>query len=131
MIAKRDRSRVKGRLGSGGYFALPHAVMSQRKFAALSAHGKTLLLDLGWQFRGGNNGDLAATWSIMEARGWRSRSTLGRALSELLQAGLIMKTRQGGRRVCSLYALAWLRIDECDGKLDVAPTKAPPGGWRD
>ena len=88
------------------------------------------MIDLFAQFKGSNNGDLAAAWKLMEKRGWRSKETLHRAKRELLEKGFIVTTRQGGRHVCSLFAVTWLAIDECSGKLDVAPTRVAPGYWK-
>jgi hypothetical protein len=60
--------------------------------------------------------------------GFRSKETLTRALDELLDARLIIRTcigrftNPGGK--CALYALAWPPIDDCRGKqLDVGPTR--------
>ena len=126
----RTRRKNVGRADSGGFLALPHAVLDSPNFRALSAHGVKLLCDLGRQYRGTNNGDLCATWSLMRVRGWRSRDTLGLALAELLHFGLIERTRQGGMHQCSLYALTWNAVDDCKGKLDCAPTRVPSGKWR-
>lgn len=127
----RDRRKAKGRAESGGFFALPHAVMMSQAFRSLSAQAVKLLCDVGGQFRGKNNGDLCVTWRVMERLGWRSRDTLTRALRELRDAGFIELTRQGGLNRCSLYALTWRPIDDCGGKLDVAPTKVASNAWRD
>lgn len=105
--------------------------MASPNYRELSAHAVKLLNDLGLQFRGANNGDLSAAWKLMQPRGWRSRDTLGRALAELLHFGLIEKTRQGGLNHCSLYALTWLAIDECKGKLDVSATAVASGKWKE
>ena len=85
----RNRRKHTGRAESGGFFALPHAVMASPAFRNLSAHGVKLLCDLGGQYRGANNGDLGAAWRVMNPLGWRSRDTLSRALRELIDAGLI------------------------------------------
>lgn len=131
----RSRSKHKGRATSGGFLALPHAVMDSPAFRGLSAHALKLLIDLAAQYRGANNGDLSAAWAVMRERGWKSRDTLAKALRELLEAGLIERTREGGRpgkggnRVCALYALTWLAIDDCNGKC--TPTRTPSGLWRE
>ena len=125
----RTRCKMMGRADSGGYLKLPHAVLASPSYRMLSAHAVKLLCDLGSQFKGGNNGDLCATWSLMHARGWKSRDTLGKALAELLHYGMIEQTRQGGLHRCSLYALTWHAIDECKGKLDCAATRVPSGKW--
>ena len=67
---------------------------------------------------------------LLKERGFRSKETLSRAINELLEARLIMRTRvgyfqnPGGR--CALYALTWQPIDECGGKLEVAATSKAP-----
>ncbi|MFT3792091.1 MAG: hypothetical protein QM741_13675 [Rudaea sp.] len=129
-LKKRDRRKHKGRADGGGFFALPHAVMAAPSYRGLSAHAVKLLCDLGSQYRGNNNGDLATAWRIMRSLGWRSRDTLFRAQRELLESGLIEPTRQGGLHKCSLFALTWLPIDECDGKLDVRATRVASGTWK-
>jgi hypothetical protein len=126
----RSRAKQTGRRESGTHFALPHAVMASPSYRGLSAHAVKLLCDLGGQYNGYNNGDSCAAWRIMQPLGWRSRDTLGRALAELLQAGMIEKTRQGGLNRCSLYALTWCAIDECKGKLDMSATHVPSGLWK-
>lgn len=126
----RRRSKLKGRAVSSTFFSWPHAVASSEAYRTLSAQAVKLLNDVCFQFRGANNGDLAVTWSLMQQRGWKSRDTLRKALVELLEHGLLELTRQGGRHKCSLYAVTWLPIDECDGKLDVRPTTVASGQWR-
>ena len=66
----------------------------------------------------------------MSKKGWKSRDTLDRSLLELMESGFIRKTRQGGRRKCNLFAVTWLAINECGGKLDVAATRVAPNTWR-
>lgn len=126
----RSREKTTGRKETGGWFGLPHAVLDSPNYCALSAHAVKLLNDLGSQLRGHNNGDLCATWSILQLRGWRSRDTLTRALAELQHYGLIEKTRQGGMNRCCLYAFTWRPIDECHGKLDVSATAVASGLWK-
>lgn len=126
----RRRERAKGRREGGSFVALPHAVIGGDEWADLSAHAVKLLLDLYAQYRGNNNGDLTAAWSILKVRGWRSKDTIYRALDELIGAGWLIKTRQGGRHTPSLYAVSWQAIDHCDGKLDVVETNTAPGTWK-
>jgi hypothetical protein len=128
MNKKRAKLTGKGTLGS--YVALPHAVLNSSNFLRMSAHGVKLVLDLYSQYYGHNNGDFSMSWTRMRRRGWRSRETLEAARDEALHYGWIVLTRQGGRNRCSLYAVTWQEIDECKGKLDVRPTKAPLGTWR-
>jgi len=93
----------------------------------MAAH---LLDNLTAQFNGTNNGDLSAAPKIMKLYGWNSQGSLHKALAELLAFGFIEQTRQGGKNQCSLYAVTWLPIDDCKGKLDVSPTKVPSNLWK-
>tara|TARA_R110001583_G_scaffold195485_1_gene374109 strand:- start:1735 stop:2145 length:411 start_codon:yes stop_codon:yes gene_type:complete len=129
MAGKWERNN--NRKQSGQYFGLPHAVMASPNYIRLSSHAVKLLNDLGFQYNGKNNGDLCATWSMMIQRGWKSASTLYKAINELTHYGFIFKSRQGGRHKPTLYSLTWQSIDECKGKLDIKPTNAPQGLWRE
>jgi len=124
-MAKDRRARATGKTGNAPFLHIPHSVLSSNAYKALDGWGAKLLLDVAGQYKGHNNGDLCAAWSILQAKGWKSKGTLHRALNALLETGLIEQTRQGGRNRCSLYAVTWKNIDECKGKLDVSPTKAP------
>lgn len=124
------RDKHKGRAYTGAFLGIPVAVLDSDNYKALSFKARALLLDVGSQYRGNNNGDLAAAWSIMRRRGWKSKDTLQRALRELLEAGMIEQTRWGGLHCCSLYALTWFPIQECGGKLDVNPTAVASALWR-
>ena len=111
--------------------ALPHAVLRHPNFANLSPRATKLLLDLCSVYNGRNNGDMATAWTIMRKRGWRSRDQLFKAQEELSEKGFIIKTRQGGRNRCNLWAIAFWSIDECDGKLDIPTTNVPSGDWKE
>ena len=123
--------RIKGR-----FIALPHFVINDPKFLELSPGAVKLLIDIAEQFNLKNNGDLCAAFSIMRRRGWKSKDTLNRKLRELIDAGFIQQTRQGGlNNGPNLYAITWKPIDECldkrgNHKLDVSPTKEPSNLWR-
>ena len=124
----RDKFKVKR--NTGWFLKMPVEVLDSPRYCGLSFKARALLLDLGAQYRGNNNGDMAAPWSLMKTRGWRSKETLRNALLELLGAGMIELTRQGGLHCPSLYALTWLEINECGGKLDVEATQVASGAWR-
>ncbi|MBD9357845.1 hypothetical protein [Methylomonas albis] len=135
MVDKRQK--FKGRRSGQTFGAKPHHIFraniktSQPSPASVLSHMAAHLLDnLVAQFNGNNNGDLAAAPKIMKLYGWTSQGSVHSALTELLANGFIEQTRQGGRNKCSLYALTWLAIDECDGKLDVSPTRVPSNLWK-
>lgn len=123
-MAKKKRDRVST---PGGFLALPKLLMESRDFRELSPSALKVLLVLGGQYRGWNNGDLAATHSMMKEWGGMAEGTLSKALKELQERNLITKTRDNRRgregARCALYALTWERIDDCPGKeLDVPPS---------
>lgn len=125
------RRRQTGRKERGSFVALPHEILNHANFVAMKPRAVKLLLDLLSQFKGANNGDLAMAWKSMAARGWTSRDQLAKARRELLERGWIVTTRAGRiPNVCALYAVTWLPIDECGGKLDRQPTHRALGRWR-
>jgi hypothetical protein len=113
----------------GAFLALPMALLHCPKFRALSAHGVKLLLDIGSQYNGKNNGDLSAAWKVMKPKGWRSETTLTRAKAELLAAGFIAETRKGHLpNLCSLYGITWQPLNP-NPKLDARAAGFPAGAW--
>ena len=123
---KNDRQGVKGR-----FVLLPHAVLDSLAYRTLMPRAVKLLIDIAYQYNGHNNGDLTAAWGFMRNRGWSSRDTLARAISDLIGAGLVIRTRDGmfqnPHSKCALYAITWQSIDECAGKdLVIGPTNTAP-----
>jgi hypothetical protein len=124
------KEKRRNKWGGGPFNAIPRDFLNSLLLAQLSAHALKLLLDLISQYNGMNNGDLCITWKFMERRGWSGRSMLAKAQSELLECGLLVLTRQGGRHRASLYALSIYSIDECSGKIEeLSATKDPVKKW--
>lgn len=102
--------------------------MDTHDYRNLGPNAIKLLNAMIYQHRGHNNGDLTAAFGYMRKFGFRSKQTLSKAVTELVKANLIIKTRHGrfmnpGGQ-CDLYALTWLPIDECRGKnLELGPTR--------
>jgi hypothetical protein len=114
-----------------GYLHLHKALVNSEDFKSLKGNSIKLLIDLGNQYNGHNNGDLCATLSVMRKRGWNSNQQLQKALNELVTKNLIIQTKQGGLNYGpNLYALTWQPINECNGKLDVRPTNRPPRDFK-
>ena len=124
----RTSPKAKGRKERGSFAGIPKVVMRHPDYIALSPNAKNLLLEFAFQFNGYNNGNLNAAWSNLNKRGWKSKTTLSKALKELLASNFIILTRTGyfqnpGKR-CALYALTWRPINECPGKdLEVKSTE--------
>ena len=115
----------------GGYAGIPRVVMKTADYVGLSYKAKALLQELAFQYKGGNNGDLTVALSVLRSRGWKREATISAAVSELMNAKLIVRTREGRfsnpGSCCALYAVAWKSINECSGKrLDHPPTINPP-----
>lgn len=135
MTAKRHQ--VKGRRTNHTFAAKPHNIFKadcknkiKSPASELSHMAAHLLDNLIAQFDGRNNGDLSAAFKIMTLYGWNSKGSVHKALAELLALGFIEQTRQGGKNQCSLYAVSWLPIDECNGKLDVKSTSVASNLWK-
>ncbi len=109
---------------NGRFIAIPHNVLNCPDYMALSSIAKSVLIELVMQYNGSNNGDLSLAWSVMKSRGFGAESTVIRGKKTLLERKIITEVRKGiamgGIRLCSLYALNWLRVDEVfypDGSL--------------
>jgi hypothetical protein len=130
-LMSRSYEKSKGRKESGSFLAIPHTVLNSPNFHHMTHKAKAMLLDLGAQYKGKNNGDLSATWNQLKPKGWRSKATITAALNELEYYGFIVKSRQGGRRQCSLYALTWRSIDECNRKTEIPATNVASNDWKE
>jgi len=123
---KRKKSKSKA-ITYRGFFHLHRPLLSCEDFISLKGNSMKLLIDIGSQYNGYNNGDLCASLSVLRSRGWNSNQQLTKALKELLNKNLILLTKQGGLHMGpNLYAITWQPIDACGGKLDVPPTTLPP-----
>jgi hypothetical protein len=114
----------------GTFLLLHHHMLRHKSFGSLSANAAKLFIEVAIEYNGKNNGDLSATFNTLKMRGFKSKGTLDRALKELMNKGFIQKTRQGGKNKCCLYGLTVFKLDECDGKMDVSPTKVASMLWK-
>lgn len=107
----------------GPWLPVPLEFLRSRACAELSPLASKLLLDVFGLLstNGGRNGDLCLAPKLMAQRGWTSRASLGAAVKELEDNGLLARTRQGSRLDCNLFACTLYPLD-CDlRKLDVRP----------
>ncbi len=124
------RKKYKHDWGSQGAWAIPKALMRHPDFKQLSFSAVKVLVVLGEQYNGRNNGNLAATHTMLRQWGGMAKGTLAAALRELQARNLIIKTRDYNRSrdgaSPTLYALTWVNVDDCPGKmLEVSPTAKP------
>jgi hypothetical protein len=116
----------------GPWLPMPIEFLRSRACATLSPHAIKLLMDM-CSMLGANayaNGDLAVYAENMAVRGWTSSATLRAALQELLRAELIVITRQGGKNLCSLYAITLWPLHCNQEKLDVGPGAYTTSDWQ-
>lgn len=109
-----------------GFAGIPREIIESEDYRSLSASAVKLLVELAYQYRGHNNGDLTTAWTVLKDRGWKSRTTIEKARDELLRADLIVCTREGRflnpGGVCALYALRWCPInDSSKFSIDALP----------
>jgi hypothetical protein len=124
-MAKKSR----GEMAAGNFIALPWAVMDSPAFQGASHGAQALLLQLVRQHNGRNNGRLHLTSKWLGPRGWRSANGIHRLKRELVERGLIVRTRGGGLNAgADLYALTWLAITDFKA-LTLKPADYTPGGW--
>ncbi|HET8555481.1 MAG TPA: hypothetical protein VFL78_11705 [Rhodanobacteraceae bacterium] len=113
-------------------FIIPLTLLRHPNWINLSPHGNKLIMDLGRQFTGYNNGYLCASWAIMQDHGWNSPTTLHKAMLECEHYGLIVRTQHGSLNKPNLHAFTWRRIDEKPGQpLEMTPTDRPTNAWKD
>ena len=121
-MSSRKRAKATGRKESGPFLAVPKRMLDSPNYTKLTFKARAMLLELARQYNGSNNGDLCATYNTLKDRGFGSKETIFDAIRELEVLGFIVRTRQGGKNLCNLFAITWKPIDECSGKLDVKPT---------
>ena len=125
----RHQRKAKNHI-QGGFSGIPRVVMNHPDYKNLSGNAVKLLNELARQYRSNNNGDLTMAYSLLKDRGFNSKDTIKKCRDELINANLIIKTREGRftnpGATCSLFALTWQPINECNGKLDIKSTITPP-----
>lgn len=118
MRSRRRRDRATGRIESGRTYALLYDdVMQSEAWGSLPHFARSIFAGIAAQYRSGNNGNLDFPAS-KAARYGISHKELAAAIPLLEMTGFIVKTRQGrlegGRKLCTLYALACWPLDPCD-----------------
>lgn len=123
--SKRPPEAVTGR-----YTAVPHSLLNSVAFMGASHRARSLIFDLIAQHTGHNNGHITLALSWLKSRGWASADGAQKAKQELLERGLIIKTRLGGLNIGpDRYALTWLPIANFVG-LDLTQKDYHPGAYR-
>ena len=120
---KRDKGKSSLSITYKGHFNIPDAVLNHADFQALSGNAMKVLIFIGAQYNGRNNGDLQCSRSVMSSVGFTSDDMRNKGIKELIEREWLVKTKQGGRGIGpNLYAITWQPIHECGGKHDLKPT---------
>jgi hypothetical protein len=126
-MSRRGRKPVEA--VSGSYTPIPHGLLDSVAFMGSSDRAKAMLFELLRQHTGRNNGKMQLSMGWLKKRGWKSADQLQKAKTELLERGLIIKTRLGGLSIGpDWFALTWLPISEYD-ELEIRPSTYHPGQW--
>lgn len=119
----------------GDYTAIPDGVMKSPVYPTLSDAAVRLLLELTHFHDGHNNGAIFASYRTLEKRGM-SHSRAERAFTELIQAGLIVKTKDASKQenTADCYMLTWMPAvpDTWDGTkkdMPLLPSPMPVGKY--
>lgn len=115
----RNKKKARVEVISGGYSAIPWAVLDSESFKGASDKARSLLFALMRQHNGQNNGRLHLASGWLLEHGWRSKSNNVIARDELIERGLIIQTRVGGLNMgAAWFALTWYDISNYIG-LDI------------
>lgn len=115
---------------SGGFSAIPWAVLDGAAFQGATPRAKAILFEVIRQLDGRNNGHLNLAVGTLRKRGWNSTDAIQAAKAELLARGLVIRTKSGGLNIGpDLYAVTWLNISNFVG-LEIGPHQYHPGQWR-
>lgn len=133
---KKSKLKAQEEINGANFSMLRHDVFNSKEYYSLSSIAVKLLVDAMAIYNRLNNGDLSFAFSIMKDRGWKSETTLRKAIKELLDANFLILSRQGGRNNRpNLYALSFYKINDClnkDGfsKIDIKATRRAPDDWK-
>lgn len=120
--------------GNTGYAGIPRALIRHPNFALLKGNAVKLLLAMLSGYVGNNNGELIATFPVMKTYGFNSKDSVAKALSELMKAGLIIRTRLSGYRRPATYAVTWLPLNKPGARgpydVGVSPSDVAEDRWR-
>jgi hypothetical protein len=138
VVASSRSRRRQGERIVGSFVALPSRIIRSAEYVNLSHAARSLLILVAAQYTGHNNGRLVATPKYLRTLGWLSNDSTTKCLKELVDGGLLVRTRLGAcPNKAAWYAITWRSLDVRDG-LDLDPKQfrqfvgtnfiAPPSG---
>lgn len=128
MARKNKQARLEAI--SGGYGAIPWAVLDSVSFKGASDKAKALLFALMRQHNGNNNGRLHLAKKWLYNQGWTCHENNIKARNELITRSLIVQTKWGGLNMgADWFALTWYDITNYVG-LDIAAKGYSRGAYQ-
>jgi hypothetical protein len=113
----------------GGYAGMPWAVLDSLAFRGSTDRAKSLLFAVIRQHNGSNNGRYQLTDAWLAKQGYPSKELNSKAQKELIERGLIIKTKHGGLNIgCNFFAVTWLPISNFVG-LDITAGDYQQGAY--
>ena len=123
------KQAMKAKPATPRYASIPHAVMDSDAYCDLRGASLQVLMTIVRQMNGHNNGQIGATYSWARRYGIGSEDTLGRAIEQLIDHGLIFRTHSvGANRRWAKYAVTWLPIQD---KTDLFIDGFMKDAWKD
>ena len=127
MARRNNKSRPES--VSGGYSAIPWAVLDSDSFMGASDKAKALLFVLMRQHNGINNGHLHLAKKWLLTHGWTCDENNRKACHELIERRLIVQTKYGGLNMgANHFALTWLPVTNFVG-LDISANSFVRGAY--
>lgn len=126
---KETVRKLKANINGAGFFIARKDLFTHPKYYALSKNAKILLIELLARYNGKNNGDLAVTYQETVELLSIPKGIVKATFLELEEAGFIIKTRQGNRRECSLYAVTCYKLDAIE-KINQHATHSAGDDWK-
>jgi hypothetical protein len=127
-MARRSK-QVRPESISGGYGAIPWAVIDSVSFKGATDKAKSLLFALMRQHTGSNNGHLHLAKKWLHHQGWTCYENNTKARNELIERGLIVQTKWGGLNMgADRFALTWYDITNYVG-LDITAKSYPRSSY--
>ena len=116
-MSRDKRARAKGRKTGGRFAMLPRSVLMCPAVTTLHNLAHRVLTIGAAEMDGGNNGDINLVRDTLAKYGLQRSGAVQKAIDELVERGLFIKTRQGGLGCCSLYAVAWYELTRNEKSL--------------
>lgn len=127
----KKREELKKQLSGSTFTPLRHDVVNSPQFLVLSLSAKWVFIRLCGKYNRLNNGDLSAPLTQAKEEFNLSTQGLKNALDELVKTKFLEITRQGNKKLCSLFALTCYPLNEINkAGLFLQSTSKPKDSWK-